>query len=156
MKKVALFLTAILMFGSLAKAQSNKEEIDLMQAAFGMDKKSFIEGFVEVMPAQKDAFWKLYDEYETSRKDLGKKRIELYLKYDKTFDKMTTADADAFMKSVMDLSVKTDALISSYYEKIKKVTNSMTAMQFYVAEQYILTTIRNRILGEMPFAEKKK
>jgi hypothetical protein len=45
MKKYVL-LIAVLFLGSFACAQSNKEEVDLMQAAFGMDKKSAVADFV--------------------------------------------------------------------------------------------------------------
>ena len=76
MKKYILLIAASLM-ASFTYAQSNKEEVDLMQAAFGMDKKAAVAEFVKPSPAQKDAFWKLYDEYETQRKELGKQRITL-------------------------------------------------------------------------------
>ena len=69
MKKYILII-AVLLIASFTYAQSNKEEIDLMQAAFGMDKKAAVAEFVKPSGAQKDAFWKLYDEYETQRKIL--------------------------------------------------------------------------------------
>ncbi|MDZ7635194.1 MAG: hypothetical protein U5L72_12515 [Bacteroidales bacterium] len=65
MKKVTLFLLAIFTF-AFADAQSNKEEIDLMQSIFGMEKKAMVSDFLSVEPAQADAFWALYDEYELS------------------------------------------------------------------------------------------
>jgi len=43
-----------------------------MQSIFGMEKKAIVDAFVKVEDAQKDAFWKIYDEYETARKELGK------------------------------------------------------------------------------------
>ena len=76
MKKYIL-LVAVSLMTSFIYAQSDKEEIDLMQAAFGMNKKAAVAEFVKVSDTQKDAFWKLYDEYETQRKELGKQRIEL-------------------------------------------------------------------------------
>jgi hypothetical protein len=51
--------------------------VDLMQVQYGMDKKAAVEEFVKPSDSQKDAFRKLYDEYETQRKDLDKQRIEL-------------------------------------------------------------------------------
>jgi len=36
-----------------------------------MDKKAAVADFVKPSVQQKDAFWKLYDEYETQRKELG-------------------------------------------------------------------------------------
>ena len=153
MKKVILLVSALILAAGI-KAQSNKEEIDLMQSVYGMEKKAMVEEFVKVDPAQKAAFWQLYDEYETARKDLGKRRIELLEQYADSYDRLTNETADAWTKEVLDLSKKTDALLVTYYNKIKKVTNPIVALQFYQIEGYILSGIRLKILGEIPFPGK--
>ena len=66
MKKHLLILAASFL-ASFAFAQSNTEEVDLMQAAFGMEKKEIVAAFVNPSDAQNEAFWKLYDEYETAK-----------------------------------------------------------------------------------------
>ena len=154
MKKYILLFAASLM-ASFTYAQSNKEEIDLMQAAFGMDKKAAVAEFVKPSPAQKDAFWKLYDEYETQRKELGKQRISLLEEYASKYKTMTSEQADAWTKKVMDLQKKTDNLITTYYGKVKAVTDGIVATQFYQIENYILAGIRAQILDAIPFLEKK-
>jgi hypothetical protein len=155
MKKYILII-AVLFVASFAKAQSNKEEVDLMQAAFGMDKKAVVMEFVHPSETQKDAFWKLYDEYETQRKTFGKQRIELLEQYAKQYENMTSEQADAWTKKVIDLQGKTDKLIVSYYGKIRKISDGIVATQFYQIENYILAGIRAQILDEIPFVEKKK
>jgi len=154
MKKILLII-AVLFVASFAKAQSNKEEVDLMQAAFGMDKKAVVMEFVHPSEAQKDAFWKLYDEYESERKALGKTRIELLDQYAEQYKTMTSEQADAWSKKVMDLQGKTDKLIITYYGKIKKISDGVVATQFYQIENYILAGIRAQVLEEIPFLEKK-
>ena len=145
---VALFAT------SLAFTQSNKEEIDLLQAAFGMDKKAIVADFVKPSDTQTETFWKLYDEYETKRKELGKERIDLLNQYADQYLTMTNEQADAFTKKVIDLQNRTDKLINAYYEKVRNVTDGIVAMQFYQIEAYILTTIRLQILHNVPFIQK--
>jgi len=125
-----------------------------MQAAFGMDKKAIVAEFVTPSDAQKDAFWLLYDEYETNRKELGKERIELLQQYAAQYMTLTSEQADAWTKKVIELQKKTDKLIVTYYEKILKVTDGIVATQFYQIEGYILTMIRMEILQEVPFVEK--
>ncbi len=154
MKKITLLLTA-LFIAVLVNAQSTKEEVDLMQAAYGMEKKAMVAEFVQVDPAQKDAFWKLYDEYETQRKALGKERIQLLDQYTAGYDKFTNESADAWTKKTIDLSKKTDALIVSYYNKIKKATNPIVALQFYQVEGYILSGIRVSLLESLPLPDLK-
>jgi hypothetical protein len=154
MKKMILFFVALLSV-TFISAQSNKEEIDLIQAAFGMEKKAMVAEFVKVDSAQKDAFWSLYDEYETARKEFGKQRIKLLEQYAENYDKLTNESADTWTKEVISLGNKTDALMETYYNKIKKVTNPVVALQFYQVESFILTGIRIKILSEIPFPEKK-
>jgi hypothetical protein len=155
MKKYLLIAAAVFM-ASFAYSQSNKEEVDLVQAAFGMDKKSVVADFVKPSPAQKDAFWKLYDEYETQRKALGKQRIDLLEQYASQYQTMTSEQADAWTKKVIALQQKTDALIVTYYGKVKAITDGVVATQFYQIENFILTAIRAEILDAVPFLEKKK
>lgn len=154
MKKYIFIITALFM-ASIANAQSNKEEVDLMQAAFGMDKKAAVTEFVTPAESQKDAFWKLYDEYETKRKELGKQRILLLEQYAEQYQTMTGEQADAWAKKAMDLQKKTDALIATYYGKVKSVTDGVVALQFYQIENFILAGIRAEILDQIPFVEKK-
>jgi hypothetical protein len=155
MKQYYLIITALFM-ASIANAQSNKEEVDLMQAAFGMDKKDAVAEFVKPSETQKAAFWKLYDEYETQRKDLGKQRIELLKQYAEQYKTMTNEQADAWTKKVMDLQKKTDNLITNYYGKVRTATDGIVALQFYQMENYILAAIRAELLNNIPFVEKKK
>ena len=154
MKKVILLLSALFIV-AMVNAQSNKEEVELMQAAFGMEKKAMVEEFVLVDPAQKTVFWQLYDEYETARKELGKERIELLKQYADNYNKLTNEVAEAWTSKVIDLSKKTDALIITYYNKIKKATNPIVALQFYQVEGYILSGIRLSVLEQLPLPDLK-
>jgi hypothetical protein len=154
MKKYILLVSVSLM-SSFIYAQSDKEEVDLMQAAFGMNKKAAVAEFVKPSDTQKDDFWKLYDEYETQRKELGKQRIELLKQYAGQYETMTSEQADAWTKKVMDLQKKTDNLIAKYYGKVKATTDGVVATQFYQIENYILTGIRAQILESVPFLENK-
>lgn len=154
MKKYILIFAASLL-ATFTYAQSNKEEVDLVQAAFGMDKKAAVAEFVKPSPAQKDAFWKIYDEYETKRKDLGRQRITLLEQYANQYKTLSSDQADAWTKKVIDLQKKTDDLIATYYGKVKAVSDGIVATQFYQIENYILIAIRAQILDAIPFVEKK-
>ena len=153
MKKYILIIAALFL-ASFAYTQSNKEEIDLVQAAFGMDKKAIVADFVQLSDSQKDAFWTIYDEYETKRKEYGRERIDLLKQYAEQYMTMTSEQADTWTKKVMELQVKTDKLIATYYEKIKGVSDGVVATQFYQIENYILAMIRMQILQEVPFLKK--
>ncbi|MRR21374.1 hypothetical protein EG830_00120 [bacterium] len=152
MKKITLLLLAVFTF-AFANAQSNKEEIDLMQSIFGMEKKAMVSEFVTVDPAQADAFWAIYDEYEVARKELAVTRIKLFDQYVSNYDNLTAEAADKWTAEVISLSKATDKLIITYYKKIKKATNPVVALQFYQIEGYILSAIRVSVLEVLPLPD---
>jgi len=155
MKKLTLFVLALVMVG-FVNAQSNKEELDLVQSIFGMEKKAVVADFVSVDSAQGVAFWALYDAYETERKELGKKRYDLLKQYAADYDKMDNEKAAAWTKDVIALGAATDKLIAGYVKKITKATNPVVALQFYQMEAYFLTAIRSNLLNEIPFVHGKQ
>ena len=150
MKKLSLLMITLII--SIASySQSANEEVDFVQAAFGMEKKAVVSEFIQLSDAQNQAFWDLYDQYETTRKENGKKRVALLLQYAEQYNTMTDEQADAWTKEVIKLQTATDKLIVTYYNKIKKATSATVATQFYQIENYILTEIRMEILENVPF-----
>lgn len=153
MKKYILII-ATTFLTSLTFAQSYTEEVDLMQAAFGMAKKDLVSEFVQPTVSQSDAFWALYDEYETTRKELGKERIALLEQFARQYANMTSEQADTFTTKALALQKKTDKLIATYYKKVKGISDALVATQFYQVESYILTGIRIELMQEIPFVRK--
>ena len=66
-----------------------------MQSVFGMEKKAMVDDFLKVDAAKSEAFWKIYDEYEVKRKELGVNRINMLEKYANNYKSMAPETADA-------------------------------------------------------------
>jgi hypothetical protein len=154
MKTFYLLVFFSMAFSSLI-AQSAKEEVDFMQSVFGMEKKALVADFVKPGADQEDAFWQLYDEYEMARKELGKKRIELLLKYEENFDNLSHEIAGELLKESLALAKKNDKLVASYVKKVKKATDPVVAMQFHQIEMYVMSEIRLALSEGLPFPESK-
>ena len=152
MKITSLLLLLTLVFSNLG-AQSAKEEVDFMQSVFGMEKKALVAEFVRPDAAQKDAFWQLYDEYETARKALGKTRIELLLKYEENFDNLSNEIAAGLLKEVLALTKKNDKLLASYVKKVAKAKDPVVSMHFHQIEMYVMSEIRLALSDGLPFPE---
>jgi hypothetical protein len=149
MKKI-LMIVAFVMLQGFVFAQSNKEEIDLFQSVFGMEKKALVAEFITLEGVQKDAFWKHYDSYEAERKALGQKRIALLNKYATNYATLDDPGTDEIVKEMITLQGQTDKLIVDYYKKIKKDSGVKAAAQFYQIEGYLLSKIRATIMENIP------
>ena len=148
--KKTLLTTLMVALAFFAFSQSNKEEIDLVQSVFGMEKKALVAEFIKLEGAPKDAFWTAYDEYEAKRKELGQKRISVLKKYANSYATMDDITTDEIIKEVITLQGKNDKLIADYYKKIKKGSGTKAAAQFYQIEGYILSKIRSTIMENIP------
>src|SRR5690606_12011159 len=110
----ALFITLFLCHN--VNAQSAKEETDLYQSIFGMEKKAIVADFIGVDSA--DPFWVLYDEYETKRKELGKDRINALMNYVDNYDGLDDTTYDTTIKKMIALRDGHDKLMDQYYKKV--------------------------------------
>jgi hypothetical protein len=154
MKK--LLTLAVICIPLISFAQSNKEDVDLIQSIYGKEKKTIVADFIKLEGAQKDAFWKLYDEYEGKRKALGQKRIALLEKYASNYASLDDATTSQIIKETAALGAETDKLIATYHKKIEKVAGAKPAAQFYQLEVYLLSAIRTSIFESIPFIGELK
>jgi len=145
-----LLTTLMVALSFFAYSQSDKEEVDLVQSMFGMEKKAVAADFIQLDDAQKDAFWVTYDEYETKRKALGKKRLDLFNRYVTTYELLDDTSMDKIIQDMTSLQTKTDKLIADYYKKVKKQSSVKAAAQFYQFEHYVLSNIRTEIMETIP------
>ena len=136
-------------------AQSNQDEIQLMQSLYGMEKRDIVAEFVELSANQENEFWLLYDAYEIKRKEIGKERFKLLSSYVDDYGEVKPQDADNFMKKAIPLRNKSDKLVDSYYKKIKVKTDPIVAMQFYQIENYLTDVIRLELLEEIYTTKKQ-
>lgn len=156
MKKLSLLLVS-LFFISVSFAQDDiAEEIAVMQDIFGQEKKAIIADNIDLTGVDAEAFWKLYDEYEAQRQDLGGARLTLLQKYTNKPDNITNNQASELLAEAIPLRAAEDKLILNYTKRIGKATSDLVSVQFYQIEHYISDGIRFSVLNDIDFIQDKK
>ena len=150
---LSIFLVTCLSFSNIA--QTNQDEIQLMQSLYGMEKRDIVAEYVELNDSQEKDFWLLYDEYEVKRQEIGKERFRLLTSYVSEYGEVKPENADSFMKQVIPLRIKSDKLVDNYFKKIKASTDPIVAMQFYQIENYLSDAIRMELLEEIYITKKQ-
>ena len=149
MKKFILVaIIAVIAFG--VKAQSNKEEIDLMQSVYGMQKKELISKHMKIEAGKSDLFWKMYDEYEVARKAIGLKRVKNIELYAEKYENLTGEDADVLVKASMDIQKSFISLWEKTYKNMAKSISPVTAAQFIQAEMFFESMVRQELSMDIP------
>src|SRR5215831_2207309 len=149
MKKLIVFGLSLVL-APYVNAQSSNDEMQMFQTMFGLAKKEIVSEFVKIDASKKDTFWKLYDEYELNRKQLGQKRFVALNNYVKNYTKLSADETDQIIKDIISLSTTQDKLIAQYYDKIKKEISISSAAQFYQIEWYLQSQVRTYILETIP------
>ena len=155
MKQIKLLLVAILVTG-FSYAQTNTEEVDSFQAAFGMQKKEVVTQYMTIPDLQKDQFWAVYDEYETERKSGMKEVITLIEDYAKSYESMTDEQAKDLMKRKFTISANQVKLQKKYFDKMSKVIGATQSAKFFQLEDYFLNLTKISIQSQIPYIGELK
>ena len=151
MKKLLSLFAVLTIAITSMYAQSTKEQVEFFQSIFGMEKKALVTEFVSLEGEAATAFWALYDEYEAARKANGQKRIALIDKYANSYVDLDEVTTDEMVAESMKIHAAQDKLVKSYYKKIKKVSGSKAAAQFYQLELFIKDATGVALMEQIPF-----
>ena len=134
---------------TLAFGQSDKEDIDILQATYGKEKKELVKDNLRV---GKDSvnFWKVYDEYEVKRKGLARERIELLRQYAESYEAMSGPTAAKIVSGTLDNDLKYTNLLQQYYTKFSSTIGNVEAARLIYLEYYLQTLIKQRVQENLP------
>ncbi len=151
MKKSFLFLLLFSLTSSFAFSQLSQDDIGMIQSMYGMSKRDLVQKYMKLPAGQDSAFWKIYNDYETARKQIGAKRINLLQDYANNYTTLTDEKANQLMTDVFKLNEAQNKLYQQYYAKMKKVIPPLKAAQFFQLEAYLESAVRTQINSQIPF-----
>jgi len=149
---IGLALFAII--GFTAVAQSNKEDIAIIQSMFGKAKKDLVTQYMTVPAEKNEAFWKTYDAYETERTELGRERAALIEAYANAYLTLDDKTSNELMNRKMKWNTSYGKMQKKYYGNFSKIIGAAQASKFIQLEDYIENNIRLFIQESIPFIDE--
>lgn len=131
-------------------AQSNNDEVNLIQSVYGMEKKQLVSDYMKLTETEASKFWAVYDEYETTRKELGKKRIDNIAEYAKNYESLSDTKATELVNSTLAIHIAFAKLQEKTFKKMSTVISPVRAAQFIQLEVYLENVVRSEISDEIP------
>lgn len=150
MKKL-FSLTLLVVVSTIVFSQTTKKELELAQELFGMEKRMMVANFVEL--PETDVFWTIYDEYEKEREAFGDRRYNVLLEYAGNYVNYSDERLEKIMAENVKIRQDMEKLFMKYYKKIKKECGIKTASQFYMLQRFYESSIRAKVLGNLPIVE---
>lgn len=152
--KSAFVFSVMLLFSSALFAQSNKEDVEIIQNMFGKEKKELVQAYMTIPEDKKAGFWTMYDQYEVERKNLGKERIALIEAYAKDYATLDDKKASGLMDRKMKWTGDYAKMQKKYYDQLSKLIGGLQASKFFQLEDYLENNIRLYIQESIPFIDE--
>jgi O-succinylbenzoate synthase len=116
----------------------------------GVQKKEAVAKLVAMADKDTATFWKIYADYQKENKKVAKVRLGLYERTAQAYANMTPALADSLSLQYFANRSNQEKMVEEYYNRIKKEINAVVAFEFYLAEAYLLTSMRAQIMQQIP------
>ena len=153
--KNSFLLLAFVLFTALGSfAQSNKEDVDIIQSMYGKNKKELIQAYMTIPESQKAAFWTEYDKYEVERKALGRERLSLIEDYANNYATLDDKKAGELMGRKLKWLESYSKLQKKYFGSMSKIIGGVQASKFFQLEDYLENNIRLMIQENIPFIDE--
>lgn len=152
--KNILTLIVINLTINLSFAQSARTEVEIFQEVIGLEKKVAVAEFM-ALDANADNFWKIYDEYEAKRKQLGLERIKVIEDYVLSYPNISDEEIESLFKRTNAFKKSFAKLQKAYFKRMKKEVGTTKAAQFWQLETYFNSIIQAEIYVQIPFIGEK-
>ena len=150
MKKIFTLVIAMALTVG-AYAQSNKEDVDLIQAMYGKAKKELVNDYMKFDATAGAAFWPMYDAFENERKVIGRERIQIISDYADHYKTLDDMKADELGKKTLDNNLALDNLNKKYFPKFSKAVGALNAAKYMQLELYMQNAVRAELQESIPF-----
>lgn len=152
--KNLLSLAILMLISGVTFAQSNKEDVEIIQNMFGKQKKELIQAYMTIPEDKKAGFWALYDQYETERKLLGKERIALVEAYANEYATLDDKKANDLMNRKLKWLGDYSKLQKKYFDSMTKMIGGLQASKLFQLEDYLENNVRLFIQENIPFIDE--
>ena len=113
-------------------------------------KRLYIEKMMELTQQEKDAFWSLYDEYESGLSKLREERIKLATNFLQSQGNLSDAEAIAMLNQKLRLDEADLKFKQSYVAKFMQVVPGRKVVRFYQAENRFDTAATAELYRNIP------
>jgi hypothetical protein len=155
--KMPVLLAVLSLFvGFTAAAQDSlADNMDILRDAIKANKKLLIADNLVLTDAQAEAFWPIYEQYQTELQAINERLGAVIFSYANEYIAATITDDKA--KSLMDEAIAIDKadvdLRKKYFRKLTRVIPTIEAARYIQMESKIRAIIRFDLAANVPLAE---
>jgi hypothetical protein len=131
-------------------AADTRDALQAASEAIRNQKRIYIENVMQLTPQERDAFWRVYADYESGLAKITAERIKLASDFLENNAKLTDAEALAVLDQKLRIDGKELQFKQSYVAKFKQILPGRKVVRFYQAENKFTTAATSELYRNIP------
>jgi hypothetical protein len=133
--------------------QVNDANIELMRADIRSERKKVVAANMPLTETEATKFWPLYDRYISETTKINDARYALIKEYANSYQTMTDAQADSFIKRWLALDGDNTQLRLKYVPEFEKVISHKKTAIFFQIDRRLSMMIELQLASQVPLAK---
>ena len=149
--KLTSLCLALYVFAAISPWEAvAQDELQMASEAIRHQKITYIEKVMELTPQEKEAFWRLYEEYESGLAKISGKRIELATNFLATHGNLTDAEALDMLDEKLRIDAENLKFKQAYVAKFSQVLPGRKVVRLYQTENRFDTAATSELYKNIP------
>ncbi|MCZ4409804.1 hypothetical protein O3Q51_13370 [Cryomorphaceae bacterium 1068] len=150
MKKLILS-ALVFLFAATTFAQEGELDTKWTNYMVETERRMIFDEAMDLESPKKEAFWKIYDEYEKELEGFRTSYMTDLKKYAEEYATMTDEQANELIASSFKRKMGRMKLQKKYHAQIVKMVDAKTAARFVQLDDAISMLLRLSVMDEIPF-----
>jgi hypothetical protein len=144
---------ACLVGGAVAAQDKPADTMDLLREKARADKKLVVASVLDLTESQAQAFWPVYNAYQSDMVAHYDRLTTLLDTYGKAYDAMTDKTATTLLKQYLALEKDHVALLTAYLPRFQKVLPAIKVARLYQIENKIRALVNYELARQIPYVK---
>jgi hypothetical protein len=150
-RSICAVLLATLAYPAFAQVNPQfadvSDEIEMVRSLIRIERKAAVEQAMQLAPAESQAFWTIYNEYEAERTRINDRTVKVITDYAAVYPDVGDERAQELLDEAFDVDADQLSLKKKYMRRFAKVMSPARVVRFFQIERK-LDAVQNLSIAE--------
>lgn len=130
------------------------DEIEMIRSLVRIERKAAVEQGMQLAPAESQAFWAVYNEYEAERTRVNDRAVKVVTDYAAAYPEVGDARAQALLDESLDAESDLLSLKKKYTRRFAKVLTPARVARFFQIERKLDAVQNLSVAEQIPLIDR--
>jgi hypothetical protein len=130
------------------------DEIEMVRSIVRIERKAAVEQAMQLAPAESQAFWIIYNEYEAERTTINDRTVKVITDYAAAYPDVGDERAETLLAEAFDVDADQLSLKKKYARRFAKVLSPARVARFFQIERKLDAVQNLSIAEQIPLVDQ--